>query len=252
MALDPLEWAGLLLLAWALLVWTPVPTRKLSGLSTVRTGLLRGGRRAAVRTAVTELFLGGLVEVRRNGALARGAGSMRTGGDPVVRAVYATLTTPTWFRLLPGRPRVRQAMADSVRRLATAGLIPGRLRWPLARLLLLVLAVKSIVHLIRALPGYADLWPHGAALVAAMLAWLVPRRTVLGHLRLWSLRRRMKASGAGESDTPSARPVMKIALSGAVPAGLKPAFARRRLPSAFRDHPTGSGESHGLADSGLP
>jgi hypothetical protein len=198
-ALDPMDWVWMLLPVWALLVWTPVPMRRLSELSAVQVGLVRRGRRAAVRTAVTTLYLDGLVEVRRNGALARGTGSMRTGGDQLVRAVYAALTTPNWFRLLPGRPRVRQAMADSGRRLAAA----------------------------------------------TVLAWLVPRRTVLGHYRLWALRRRLKA--AGETDLPSA---MKTALSGAVPAELKPAFARRRLPAAFRDHPTGAGESQGIANSG--
>lgn len=221
-------WAAVLVPGWLLLVGLPMTARRRFELPASAMGFLRRGERRALATAVTALYADGLVAASRRGLLQRGTAPMRAGVEPFAAAVYAAMPAPTRFRALPGRPRVRRAVATLVRELSSAGLIPGRMRWLLARIVLLATAVVSGIRALD--PGLASQLRarYAVVLVAAVVAWWVPRRTVAGYRALHRLRREYAESHDA---------AIGCALAGVVPPGLVAAFVRGPYPRPPDDYP---------------
>ncbi|MFJ8591066.1 TIGR04222 domain-containing membrane protein [Streptomyces sp. NPDC093598] len=92
--------------------------------------LLGEGPRAAVTVAVVDLYLRGLVEADRPGAMRRATGDAVTGEpppSPLAEAVHTFLREPAGLRALTKAPDIRLAVALMRIPLAEAGL----LRYPL-------------------------------------------------------------------------------------------------------------------------
>lgn len=230
MDLDPYLWAAVLLPAWASLVWLPLTARGDRTLTAVEMGFLRHGTWGAIGTAVAQLHAGGQAVTPWRGTLARGPKPMRPGMDPLARAVYAALLSPTWLTTLTARSQVRSALRDLVSRMAAAGLVPGRLRWFLARAILIAVAVACLAQLLRReLTSQAV--PYALTLLAAVVAWRVPRRSLAGYRTLVALRRqhvpRPPTPDGATTELPS-RAGIGYALTGAVDPALAKAFARTR------------------------
>jgi uncharacterized protein (TIGR04222 family) len=247
---DRSGWAVALVSGWLLLVGWPLSARRRIELSAPGMGFLRRGERGALATAATALYVDGLAAVSRRGLLQRGQAPMRAGVEPFAAAVYAAMPAPTRFRALSGRPRVRAAVATLVHELSRAGLIPGRVRWLLARAVLLATAVISGARVLDPeLPSELRV-PYAIALTAAFVAWWVPRRTVAGYRALRRLRREyadtLREAGGDRSSVanPDQAPIA-YALAKVVPPGLAAAFARgphQRPPDDYpgeRDYDSG-------------
>jgi uncharacterized protein (TIGR04222 family) len=240
---DHFGWAAAALVpGWLLLVWWPVFARRRRELAAPAMGFLRRGERGALGTAVTALYADGLIVVSRRGLLQRGASPMRAGVEPFAAAVYAAMPAPTRIGALPARSRVRGAVATLVRDLSRAGLVPGRVRWLLARVVLLATAVVSGVRVLDPDLSWELRVPYAVALVLVVAAWWVPRRTVAGYRALRRLRREhadlLRAAGgdrSGAVDPDGA--VIGYALAGVVPPGLAAGLARGRYQRPPDDYP---------------
>lgn len=267
----PYLWATVLLAGWLILVGWPATGRDDGPLSPVAVGYLRRGERGAISTAAFLLFSMDLVRVTRKGALARGSAPMRTGLDPLAAAVYAAMPGPTGLRALSTKQRVRTAVRTLVRDLARAGLIPGRVRWLLARFTLL--ATVAVAGFALADPDRRPAERIGCAglVLVAAGAWRVRRRTVAGYRRLRAVRRQVAYSStppAGVQPVPAEPDAVTTLVSSRLTIpGIEDAYPRSywagRDGRSFRDwfdgdlFGSGSGGgvdagSSGGVDSGQP
>jgi uncharacterized protein (TIGR04222 family) len=226
--------------AWAVLMALPVSGRS-TPLSIAEVGFLRQGKRGAVGTVVTGLYVDRLIEVQGR-AFVRGGGPSHTAHGPLGQAVFETLAAPATLFFLSRRSEVGRQLAGMRDRLATEGLTPGRERWLAARAILVVVNLAALVQVSRTTSlGAWLLWVM--VLLATVALWFVPRRTVAGHLRLAALRR-----GEGEVVTFSQQRVatnsvrkesaLAFALGTATPPNLVSALARlprRRIGPAEND-----------------
>ncbi|MER5882981.1 TIGR04222 domain-containing membrane protein [Streptomyces sp. NPDC001941] len=169
--------AVLLAAAWALLRVAPAGDGARE-LTPQQAAFLRGGRRAAVTTAVTELYLLDAVIPARGGAL-RQERYPRGERDPLRLALYRELVRPLGMRPLMVRPKVRRAVRELRARLAGAGLLRAAGRWRVARTLLGSVPVVMVAGLVVV--------PLGAPNTPAQLA--VSALPVLGAAGLWCVRR---------------------------------------------------------------
>jgi uncharacterized protein (TIGR04222 family) len=245
---EPFLWTLVLLPAWALFVWLPAtaggfrprPGEERILLSTVSLlGFLRGGEKAAIGTAVVALYSKDHVAVNRVGQLTRSGAPKGLDPDFFSAAVYGAMPTPTWLRGLSARPRVRTALAKVEAELASLGMVPGRLRWLSARLLLLAAGVGSVYRLLS--PGTQPEFRviYAVAITLAAAAWFVPRRTIRGHRELGRLQR-MSADLLSKrpEEVPPEFAASAYAMGGIVPPGLAKVFARNRIPRPPDDHPS--------------
>src|SRR5690606_36718322 len=126
-------------------------------------------------TAATELYVDDLVTVERR-KLVRGPGHPHTGISPLGQAVYSAVMRGAGLRRLRLAGDVRRAVSQLRTRLAQGGLVPGRMRWFLARIILLALATASVVELLTGpstpLAGMLCI----VVLLAVAAASVVPRR----------------------------------------------------------------------------
>jgi uncharacterized protein (TIGR04222 family) len=186
--LDGYHLAGALLLVAALAVRFARPGTTLIELRPTEVALLRGGRRAAVITALVLLHARAAVDGHEPGRAQR-CGPLPRGCDPLARVVYAALVRPANPRELVRLPNVRRALAELSTHLAAARLTVPAWR----RLALGGLALASIA---LAAAGWAAQGATitGVPLAAAALATLglaaMSRRTWRGRRTVRGLRRR--------------------------------------------------------------
>ncbi|MEU3277623.1 TIGR04222 domain-containing membrane protein [Streptomyces antibioticus] len=99
-----------------------------AGIGPYEVALLRGGPRAAVTTAVVELYLRGVVEAGRPGRLRTSGSSPEEAGPasppppPLAAAVRAALHRPAGLPELPADPGIGRALTGLVREVRSAGL----------------------------------------------------------------------------------------------------------------------------------
>ncbi|MEU2296145.1 TIGR04222 domain-containing membrane protein [Streptomyces antibioticus] len=99
------------------------------GIGPYEVALLRGGPRAAVTTAVVELYLRGVVEAGRPGRLRTSGSSPEKAGPassplpPLAAAVRVALHRPAGLPELLADPGVGQALTELVREVRSAGLL---------------------------------------------------------------------------------------------------------------------------------
>jgi uncharacterized protein (TIGR04222 family) len=220
---DPYLWLVLgVLVAVAALPLLPPAGPTAVDLSPTEVGLLRGGAKAALVTALTALHADGLIEIRRQGGVRRASAAMPAGRDSFERTVYAALHTPAGVRSLATRLAIRRALAVLAGRLADLGLMPGRLSWSVGRMALVAVLAVVVARLVAGdtqRPTFAIL--TAAALIAGCL-WFLPRRTIAGHRVLRALRRehahRLAAWTAGEHEPHDAS--LDAKLEHATPAAI--------------------------------
>lgn len=189
MMLQAYVWAALLLPVWAVLMWPPLRAASTTSTMTIaEIGFLRAGALGALGTAATELYVDDLVTVERRG-LVRGPGHLHTGVSPLGQAVYSAAVRRAGLRRLRLSGDVRKAVSQLRRRLAQEGLIPGRMRWFLARTVLLALATVSVLELLTGPSTPFAGMLCIAVLLAVAAASLVPRRTIAGQRRMAALQR---------------------------------------------------------------
>ncbi|KMO97657.1 TIGR04222 domain-containing membrane protein [Streptomyces roseus] len=184
-------------------------------LTPVETALLRGGARAAVRTALVELYLAGAVEPAWRHTVRRST-TPPTGCSDLARSVYRVLHGRLHPRLLEREDRVREATRAAERQLARDGLLLTRRRRLAARAALLPVFAAGPV---TAWAGGAG--PPAASLPLALLAegvalllWVWPRRTGRGAALLVHLR--MQQAGTPRpTEREPARLLLHVALVGA-------------------------------------
>ncbi len=98
-----------------------------AGIGPYEVALLRGGPRAAVTTAVVELYLRGVVEAGRPGRLRTSGSSPEEAGPasppppPLAAAVRAALHRPAGLPELPAGPGIGRALTGLVRKVRSAG-----------------------------------------------------------------------------------------------------------------------------------
>jgi uncharacterized protein (TIGR04222 family) len=185
--------ALLLLTAIAVRFAWPGPAR--GELRPTEVALLRGGRRAAVVTALVLLHARAAVDGVQPG-LARRCGPLPRGCDPLARVVYAALVEPAGPRELLARRPVRGALAR-----LSADLAGARLTVSLGRRLLLagLAAAAGAVSLAAwATSGRASVGVPMAAVAVAILGLALFRRTLAGRRTVHSLRRRYAELPSGE------------------------------------------------------
>ncbi|MFF5991337.1 TIGR04222 domain-containing membrane protein [Prauserella flavalba] len=176
--------AGGLSAAALLLRGVPFRARHPVTLSPAEAGFLRGGPRSAAGAALGSLADAGRVEPHPAGGARRTYGTQGQLPDPLERAVYSALHDRLGPRALRHRPEVRRALPALVRRLAVAGLVPGRVRWVAVRL---ALAGVGMLAVARWAHGETRPWVLavlGAAVALAAVVWMRPRRTVTGSRAL--------------------------------------------------------------------
>ncbi|MEU8461670.1 TIGR04222 domain-containing membrane protein [Streptomyces sp. NPDC029003] len=188
-------------------------------LSPVEAGMLRGGVRAATRTALVELYLGGAVEAGfRQTVMNVPTRVPPKGSSAVARALYGALYRRTHPGRLHDHERVGRALGEMTRKLERAGLlVSAKRRWAERALLLPVFAAVPVT----AATGGADgapavwLWLGVAADVAAVVLGAASRRTRRGATLLARLRlRHARARRATERGDPAAV-LLSAALFGA-------------------------------------
>jgi uncharacterized protein (TIGR04222 family) len=186
--LDAYHIASALLLITALGVRFGLPGAVRAELRPTEVALLRGGRRAAVVTALVLLHARAAVDGVQPGR-ARRCGPLPRGCDPLARVVYAALTQPAGPRELLAHRPVRRALAR-----LSADLTSARLTMPAWRRLLLAglaLAGGAVAAAGWAVAGRASAGvPMAAAAVAIAGLAALSRRTLTGRRAVQSLRRR--------------------------------------------------------------
>lgn len=235
-------------LLWCWLTATPVRLRGQPELSAPQVALLRPrGRRAALAAAVTELYAAGLVTLERSGRLRRGDTPMPAGLPEVARAVYRTLVLPRSLRSVTVRAPVRAALRTATDQLARLGAVPTRARRRWSRLVLVAMVVVTLLGVTRAgaLPPLLVL-PALLLVVAALMAWFLPGRTIAGARLLRRLRAEQAERTGPEPVESPAQAALANALTGMVLPGLEPALRlgirdRRVLGDATIDVSYGGG-----------
>jgi uncharacterized protein (TIGR04222 family) len=168
-------------------LWTRARETGLA-ISPVGVALLRGGDRAALVTAVVTLHRDGVVAAGSGGTLRRIG--VASGGEPLVRAVYASLPRDLSLRDLLIRPSVRGALRDVRADLARRGLALSdavRVETTLAGVVGVVLGILALV---TAPPAAAPVAIVGACAVVAVLLALLSPRTLRGQRMMAALRAR--------------------------------------------------------------
>jgi uncharacterized protein (TIGR04222 family) len=192
---DGYHLASALLLVAALAVRFARPRTPRIELRPTEVALLRGGRRAAVVTALVLLHARAAVDGGEPGR-ARRCGPLPRGCDPLARVVYAALVPPASPRELVGHPAVRRALAQLSTDLAAARLTVAAWR----RLALAGLAAASIA--VAAAYGVAQdrattVVPLAAAALGTLALAALSRRTLAGRRTVRGLRRRYADVTAG-------------------------------------------------------
>jgi uncharacterized protein (TIGR04222 family) len=185
--------ALLLLTAVAVRFSWPGPAR--GELRPTEVALLRGGRRAAVVTALVLLHARAAVDGVQPG-LARRCGPLPRGCDPLARVVYSALAQPAGPRELLAQRPVRGALAR-----LSADLASARLTVPVWRRVLLagLAAVAGAIATAGwATTGRASVGVPLAAVAVAILGLALFRRTLIGRRTVHSLRRRFAELPSGE------------------------------------------------------
>jgi uncharacterized protein (TIGR04222 family) len=219
--------ALLLLTAVAVRFWWPGSTR--GELRPTEVALLRGGRRAAVVTALVLLHARAAVDGIQPG-LARRCGPRPRGCDPLARVVYSALVQPAGPRELLSHRTVRGALARLSADLAGAKLtVPA---WRRALLASLAAAAGAVAAAGWATSGQASVGVPMAAVAVAILGLALSRRTLTGRRTVHSLRRRYAELPSGhELDAADWTPRslgLAVALHGAPALRLTfPRFAAR-------------------------
>lgn len=144
-------------------------------------GFLRGGTKGAVLTALAALHADGLVKAGAQGGVRRAAQATLRSDDPFQRAVYSALHSAIGPRELALRPAIRRARDAMARRLAGAGLMPGRARLVFGRT---TLAAVPAVAVLQLATGGTITGLVVPVLIAAGL-WPLSRRTLAGHRVSW-------------------------------------------------------------------
>jgi uncharacterized protein (TIGR04222 family) len=210
------------------LSWPGPATRELRP---TEVALLRGGRRAAVVTALVLLHARAAVDGVQPG-LARRCGPLPRGCDPLARAVYSALAQPAGPRELLTRRAVRGALARLSSDLASARLtVPA---WRRVLLAGLAAASGALAAAGWATSGRASVGVPLAAVAVAILGLALSRRTLTGRRTVHSLRRRYAELPSGqELDAADWTPRslgLAVALHGAPALRLTfPRFARGGL-----------------------
>jgi uncharacterized protein (TIGR04222 family) len=178
--------AALLLMALAVRLRWPGVARV--ELRPTEVALLRGGRRAAVVTALVLLHARAAVDGDFPGR-ARRCGPLPRGCDPLARIIYASLVQPAGPRELMLRPAVRRALARLETDLAAARLTVAT--WRRAILFCLAAAAGGVAAAGWAAAGRASAGvPMAAVAVAIAGLAVLSRRTLTGRRTVRSLRRR--------------------------------------------------------------
>ena len=185
--------ALLLLTAVAVRFSWPGPAR--GELRPTEVALLRGGRRAAVVTALVLLHARAAVDGVQPG-LARRCGPLPRGCDPLARVVYAALVQPAGPRELLARRPVRDALARLSADLASARLtVPA---WRRVLLTGLAAAAGAVAAAGWVASGQASVGVPLAAVAVAILGLALFRRTLSGRRTVHSLRRRYAELPSGQ------------------------------------------------------
>ncbi|MFD7029504.1 TIGR04222 domain-containing membrane protein [Streptomyces sp. NPDC059917] len=165
----------------------PEPARR-RPLTPVEIALLRGGRRAAMRTALVELHLAGAVEATWPGAVRRVDTAAPRGGSGLARAQYNVLFGHMHPRRLWGIERVGRAVAPEAREAERTGLLLTRRRVVAVRVVLLPALCAAVVG--AAVEGADAPWRLLALLAGgcALVLGALPRRTRKGAALLARLR----------------------------------------------------------------
>jgi uncharacterized protein (TIGR04222 family) len=187
--------AMLLLAALGVRFGWPGPVR--AELRPTEVALLRGGRRAAVVTALVLLHARAAVDGVRPGRAKR-CGPLPRGCDPLARVVYSALAQPAGLRELLTHPPVRRALSRLSADLASARLtLPA---WRRAMLAGLALASGAVAAAGWAAAGRASAGvPMAAAAVAILGLAVLSRRTLTGRRAVRSLRRRYAELTPGQN-----------------------------------------------------
>ncbi|UQW99474.1 TIGR04222 domain-containing membrane protein [Streptomyces sp. RerS4] len=218
-----------------------------AALSPVEVALLRGGKRAAARTGLVELYLGGAVEPAWQQTVHR-CGSPR-GGSDVARAQFRALQGHMHPRQLQRLDGVRSAVHDTSEKLARAGLLVSRRRARAVRFLLLPVFGAAPVGAIAG--GQAAPWLSLALLAdaGAVALWVWPRRTLCGTNLLDRLRRDHAATRWATEREPEAL-LLGVALFG-VPV-LRDRLPRFTEQSGLLTRPPRTPTDRGGGGSGDP
>ena len=185
---DAYHIAAAVLLLMALAVRLQWPGAVRAELRPTEVALLRGGRRAAVVTALVLLHARAAVDGEFPGR-ARRCGPLPRGCDPLARIIYASLAQPAGPRELTLRPAVRRALARLETDLATARLTVAT--WRRAMLFCLAAAAGGVAAAGWAVADEASAGvPMAAVAVAIAGLAVLSRRTLVGRRTVRSLRRR--------------------------------------------------------------
>ncbi|MCW6005238.1 TIGR04222 domain-containing membrane protein [Micromonospora sp. CPCC 205371] len=157
------------------------------GVLVTEVAYLASGRWAAVRAGLVMLYARGLLEAGRRGRIGRVGSSPRT-GEPLERALFASLLGWSGAREVGQKPRVLVTQRELRRGLERRGLVR---RWWVRALVPPGLAVLPGV-LVARLVSLDVIVPQvgvlGVVACAAGAVWFLPRRTVAGARLLRRLR----------------------------------------------------------------
>jgi uncharacterized protein (TIGR04222 family) len=157
------------------------------GVLVTEVAYLASGRWAAVRVGLVMLYARGLLDTGRRGRIGR-IGSSPRAGEPLERALFASLLGWSGARQVGARSRVLVAQRELCRGLERRGLLR---RWWVRSLVPLGLAVLPGVVAAR-LVSLDMIGPQvgvlGVVACAAVAVWFLPRRTVAGARLLRRLR----------------------------------------------------------------
>ncbi|MFL6141887.1 MAG: TIGR04222 domain-containing membrane protein [Labedaea sp.] len=186
---DLLVWlASGLLVAAASALWLPISPRGDEDLWPGEIALLRRGVKGAMRTALAVLYEQGVIESGGRTGLRRTKRPMPPGGDPLGRAVYGAMHTPAGLRALAARPGVRRVLATMTEGLVAAGLIAGRPRRLLGRVLLIAAGALAVTRLAAGHLSEGGRVLLVVAIIAGIGLWMLSRITIAGRRTLSSVR----------------------------------------------------------------
>lgn len=227
-------WLSVLLIGTAAVVSLARPRRSdsdLSALSPGEVGYLARGPQRALLIAVNALVVAGILRVTRRGMVVRVASAPPAGAGELERVVYRVAWTPVSASDLLGTKRVRDALAEIHRRLASRGLLVSAGERRVARVLVAAAALIALVRWAVTAGGSVTEVALQLAVVLALAGavLLLRGRTAAGNRALRQLQRQHPPPEGGTRIAPGPEGTgFTEALYGIGSAGSMGTAAQRR------------------------
>lgn len=157
-------------------------------LSPAEVGLMRRGRRDAVRQTKAALEADGFVERHAEDGVRRTDRPLDRRIHPLGRAVCSALVNGYGHDAMRYQ-KVARALDMTRGRLAANGLWPGPGRWLLSRTAVLAALVLTVIDMFSGPHGAGAYVARGSVLLLAALLWFRPRCTIGGWRTLRAVRR---------------------------------------------------------------